>query len=494
MFTKRWQFRFTVSAVRAIAIAGALSLVLAATALGARADVAEKAASAPLPKGAVQKKGSSLYRVVCPSAAACVATGSYRTTKNGHPLAIAERGGKWESQQTPAGVTIASLACPTAASCVGTSGGGEQRVSVLTRKGRTWQSLDVTLPPGAPPAPWPGLASISCGSPGNCVAVGAYEIPTFGEPLVVTESNGTWLPGTEPQLPANAATTPDRTIVTPGNRLSLVACPSSGNCTAVGTYSDQDAVAGEYPWVLEQTGGQWASGAALRLPADANPYGDPERGGTAPFFGFTGLSCPSVGNCTAVGGFLGAGDVELGLILTERNGNWSRGVRAPLPRHAVPNSEPNELNSPLASVSCAGSDGCAAVGSYVLKVGGTPHGLLLTERGRTWKASRLVLPAGARAPGGVFLGSVACPSRGNCVAIGYYANHGRTHGLIVRERGGTWERGMNAALPADAAAASSQHTFLNSVSCASASRCTVAGTYTTRSGVGRGLIVSLRLS
>jgi hypothetical protein len=480
--------------VRAIAIAGALSLVLIATALGARADVAQKSASPHLPKGAVQKKGSSLYRVVCPSAAGCVAMGHYRTAKHGHLLAIAERGGKWEPQQTPAGISIASLACLSAGSCVGTSGVGEQRASVLTQKGRTWQSTALTLPAGASSTPWPDLASISCGSPGNCVAVGAYEIPTFGKPLAVTESNGTWPPGTEPQPPANAATTRDRNIATQGNRLSLVACPAPGNCTAVGTYSDQDATAGEYPWVLEQTAGRWAAGAALRLPADASPYGNPERGGTAPFFGFTGLSCPSSGNCTAVGGYLGASDVELGLILTERNGNWSRGVRAPLPPHAVPDSEPNELNSPIASVSCAAPDDCAAVGSYVLKVGGRPRGLLLTERGGTWKASTLVLPAGAQAPGGVFLSSIECPSRGNCVAIGYYASHGKTHGVIVRERRGTWERGMKAALPANAAAASSQHTFLNSVSCASASRCTIAGTYTTRSGVGQGLVVSLRLS
>jgi hypothetical protein len=494
VFTKNRQFRSTVSAVRAIAIAAALSLVLTATALGARADVAQKAASAPLPKAAVQKKGSSLFRVVCPSAAGCVATGSYRTAKRGRLLAIAERGGKWEPQQTPAGVGIASLACPTAGSCVGTSGVGEQRASVLTQKGRVWQATAVKLPAGAPSTPWPDLASISCGSPGDCVAVGAYGIPTFGEPLAVTESNGTWLPGTEPQPPASAATTPDRNIATPGNRLSLVACPSAGNCAAVGTYSDKDATAGEYPWVLEQAGGRWAAGAALRLPADASPHGDAERGGTAPFFGFTGLSCPSAGNCTAVGGYLGAGDVELGLILTERDGNWSRGVRTPLPPHAVPNSEPNELNSPIASVSCAAPDDCAAVGSYVLEVGGTPHGLLLTERGGTWKASALVLPAGVQAPGGVFLSSVACPSRGNCVAIGYYGSHGKTHGLIVRERKGKWERGVNSALPANAAAASSQHAFLNSVSCASASRCTVAGTYTTRGGVRQGLIVSLRLS
>jgi hypothetical protein len=485
--------------VRAIAIAGALSLVLTATALGSRSEtrasgLTQKAAAAPLPPGAVQKKGSSLFRVACPSALGCVATGNYRTAKGGHLLAIVERGGKWATQLTPAGVSIVSLACPWLGHCVGTRGVGERKTYLLTQSGRTWQSAAVALPGDASSTPWPDLASVSCGAPGDCAAVGAYEIPDFAKPLVVTESGGTWSAGTEPQPPANAATIRDRDISTPGNRLSLVACPSAGNCTAVGTYTARNATAGEYPWALEETAGHWGSGDAAKLPADANTQGQSERGGTAPFFGFTGLSCPSAGNCTAVGGYWGKTDLEQGLILTERNGTWSRGTRAPLPSGAVPDSEPNEFNSPIASVSCAAPGDCAAVGSYVLEPGGKPHGLLLTERGGAWKASALVLPAGANASGGVSLSSVTCPSAGNCVAIGYYASHGKTHGLIVRERGGEWGRGVNAALPANAASASRWHTFLNAVSCSSASRCAVVGSYITRAGIGRGLIVSLRLS
>jgi hypothetical protein len=454
----------------------------------------QRAAVAPLPAGAVQKKGSSLYQVVCPSTAGCVATGSYRTAQKGRLVALFQRGGKWTTQLTPGGISVTSLACPSVSRCVGTTGVGERKTSVVAQNGRTWQSVPVTLPAGASSIPWPDLSSVSCGAAGNCTAVGAYEIPAFAKPLVVTESDGAWHAGTEPQPPANAASTRDRDISTPGNKLSLVACPSAGNCTAVGTYTAKNAAAGEYPWALSETAGHWGPGAGARLPADANLHGDSERGGSAPFFGFTGLSCASAGNCTAVGGYWGKTDVEQGLILTERNGIWSRGVKAPLPPHAVPNSEPNEFNSPLASVSCAAPGDCAAVGSYVLKAGGTLHGLLLTERSGAWKAAGLVLPARAQAPGGVFLSSVTCPSRGNCVAIGYYASHGKTHGLIVRERGGKWGRSVNAALPANAASSSQSHTFLNSVSCTSASRCTVVGTYTSRDGVGQGLIVSLRLS
>jgi hypothetical protein len=424
-------------------------------------------------------------------ASRCVATGNYRAPK-GRFLALGEIGGKWLPQKTPTGVGLFSLACPSMGRCVGTSGVGEQRTHVLTQNRGTWQSAAVTLPADAPPSPWPVLWSVSCGSVGNCAAVGAYQIG-FAKPLVVTEQGGTWHAGVEPRPPANAATTRDPSLPTPGNPLSLVACPSYGNSTAVGTYTDQDAEAGEYPWVMDETEGQWGSGVAAELPADANVNGQAERSGTAPFFGFTGLSCPSAGNCTAVGGYWGHVDVEQGLILTERNGTWSRGIKAPLPPHAVPNSEPNELNAPITSVSCAAPDDCAAVGWYVLQPNGTHHGLLLTEQGGAWKASALVLPAGVSAPGGVFLRSVTCPSPGNCVAIGYYASHGKTFGLIVRERGGKWGRGITAAVPRNAAPRDRSHTFLNAVSCASRGRCTVVGSYADRSGAEQGLIVGLRL-
>jgi hypothetical protein len=482
--------------VRAIAIGAAVFLVAVATASGSRAQthatsVKQRAIEAPLPAGAFRKKGSSLFHVKCPSASGCVATGGYRTPK-GHLLALVERAGKWTPEQTPAGVGVYSLACPSVGRCAGTSGVGEQSTHLLTQNGRTWRAFAAALPGDATTTPWPDLSAVSCGSPGDCSAVGSYQIG-FAKPLLVSESGGAWGTGTEPQPPATAATTRDPNVPTVGNPLSLVACPSSGSCTAVGTYTNKDAVAGEYPWVLDETAGQWGSGVAAELPADANLHGQSERSGTAPFFGFTGLSCPSAGNCTAVGGYWGSADVEQGLILTERDGAWSSGVRAPLPRHAIPNNEPNEFNSPITSVSCAAPDDCAAVGWYVLKPNGTHQGLLLTERGGAWKASTLVLPAGVKAPGGVFLTSVTCPSRGNCVAIGYYGSRGKTYGLIARERGGKWGRASAAAVPRNAAAAGKSHTFLNAVSCAMSSRCTAVGTYADRSGVDQGLILSLSL-
>jgi hypothetical protein len=104
-----------------------------------------------------------------------------------------------------------------------------------------------------------------------------------------------------------------------------------------------------------------------------------------------------------------------------------------------------------------------------------------------------VLPRKTKAPGGVFLTSVSCPSAGNCVAIGYYLSHGKTNGLIALERRGKWQRAIKSALPANAAKASHQHTFLDSVSCASTNRCTIVGSYNNHTGRPEGLILGLRI-
>lgn len=465
------------------------ALMVAAAASGSQPQITQKALEAPRPAGSQNKVGL-VERVACASAENCGALG----------LSLySELGGKWKASTVPVvahtgAANLRSLDCPAAGKCEAVALGGIQHVLHVSENGRHWTAGEIVLPSDAAPVnppsgPLPLLDSISCASPGNCVAVGQYLGSRMTHPLLVTESDGTWGAGVEPELPANADTSPDPNQPEVGGGLDLVSCPAAGDCTAVGWYTNRDAGHSVYPWVLTESGGTWSSGQDALLPADASILGDLDKG-PSPFFGFTGLSCPSVGNCTAVGGYEHTDGGEEGLILTERDGVWSEGVKAPLPPNAVPKTESNEFNSPLVSVSCAAPDDCAAVGRYGP---GSPRGLLLTERGGTWKASALRLPAKAKAPGGVYLTSVSCPSRGNCVAVGHYRWKRATHGLLVRERGGKWQRAVNAAVPKGAAPARKSHTFLNSVSCPSKRACTAGGYYTDRSGKTQGLLLSLRL-
>jgi hypothetical protein len=470
-----------------------LVFVAAAVASGSQAQTTQKALEAPRPSGASKKIGGLVGQVACASAKNCAALGGWL---------YSDLGGKWKASRLPVvahtgGLNLRSLDCPAAGKCEAVGLGGIQHVVQVREDGRQWKGGEIALPSDAasvnpPGGPSPFLNSISCTSAGNCAAVGSYIGNRLTHPLLVTESGGTWAAGVEPELPANADTSPDPDIPDVGGGFYYISCPAAGDCTAVGWYTNKDAGHSIYPWVLTESGGTWSSGQDALLPRDASVQGDLDKG-PSPFFGFTGLSCPSASDCTAVGGYEDTNGAEEGLILTEHDGVWSQGVRAPLPPTSIPNSESNEFNSPLESVSCAAPDDCAAVGWYVTSPHRSKHGLLLTERGGKWKASRLVLPAKAKAPAGVYLTSISCPSRGNCVAAGWYGNKGRTHGLIVRERGGKWQRAANARLPKNAAPASKSHTFLNSVSCPSATACTAGGLYNDRSGRRQGLLLSVRL-
>ena len=471
--------------------AGLMSgLMMATVASGSQAQVTQKALEAPRPAGS-QKKVGLVEKVACASAKNCGALGV---------SLYSELGGRWKASKVPVvahtgGTNLRSLDCPAAGKCEAVGLGGIQHVVHVSENGRQWKAGEIALPSDAAPVdppsgPSPLLNSISCASPGNCVAVGSYLGNRMTHPLLVTESDGTWGAGVEPLLPVNADTSPDPDQPDVGGGLDFISCPAAGECTAVGWYTNKDAAHSIYPWVLTESGGIWSAGQDALLPADASIQGDLDKG-PSPFFGFTGLSCPTVGNCTAVGGYEDQNGGEEGLILTDRDGVWSQGVKAPLPPSAVPKTESNEFNSPLVSVSCAAPTDCTAVGWYVLGSLAAKRGLLLTERGGEWKASALGLPPKAKAPGGVYLTSVSCPTRGNCTAVGHYRHKGRTHGLIVRERGGKWGRAANAAVPKGAS--SDQHTFLNSVSCPSAGACTAGGDYVDRSHTTQGLLLSLRL-
>jgi hypothetical protein len=485
--------------VRLLGIGLGLSLVVVTSASGARVRaqpmrVTQKAIGVTLPRGV---SAGVRPHLACPSVSECVAT--FGAT---NLLVLREHGGKWTREATLAGVGVRSLACPAIGLCVGTGSIKDVLSAVVTQSGRSWHASLVQLP-GIPSSNGI-LPSVSCGSAGDCTAVGWYLVFKPGEgvnhPLLVGETGGTWTAGFDAQLPPDAATTSDANGLGPGGVVSLVSCPPAGNCAVAGTYAN--SVAGPWPggflnrsegWVATEHAGQWGRGVIAQLPQDASTLGDISKSGTSPFLGFTGLSCPSAGNCTAVGGYASRHG-EQGLILTERNGVWLPGIRAPLPRGGAAPSAANSWIDPLGTVSCAAPNDCAAIGSYAKRGSLNRYlGWLLTERNGKWSGSGLVLPKGTTATNGMSLNDVTCPSRGNCVAVGTYASHGNPNGMIAIERRGKWQRATKAKLPANAVKASRQHAYLYSVSCPSASNCTIGGSYRNRAGRQRALIVSLRI-
>jgi hypothetical protein len=482
--------------VRTVAIGVSVFIIFVAAAAGAAPVTAQKALEAPRPSGAARNVTGVVLQVACTSARNCAAYGRWLYT---------EFAGKWKVTKPPvvdhtAGTTLRGLACPAAARCEAVGRGGEHHLVLLTERARTWHIGELALPANAAPinppsGPFPDI-SLACAGAGNCTAVGHYYASDHTtHALLLGESDGTWGSPTDVPLPPDASTVlppPDGESFA-GGALNFVSCPSAGNCSAVGGYT-RIPTGGTYPWVFDEAGGRWApTGVGLQLPAGAATGVDSRAGGASPFMGFTGLSCPSTGNCTAVGGYVASRSNFQGAIFAEHDGVWSNGIKAPVPANAGNNNDVMELLNPLTSVSCATAADCAAVGWFTKGGSETQHGLLLAEHHGKWKANAIALPRGAKPRGGVFLTSVSCPSRGNCVAVGYYAAHGKTHGLVVRERRGKWLRAVNAALPRNAAEVGQSHTVLYSISCPSSRSCVAGGYYRTRSGTSQGLLLKLTL-
>jgi hypothetical protein len=349
--------------------------------------------------------------------------------------------------------------------------------------GGSWgPGVEAALPANAAPTNDDAtVGSVSCASAGNCSGVGWYTDSSGSrEGLLLTETAGIWAIGVEAVLPANANTT-----ASPGNQgtyLRSVSCASAGNCSAIGTYVDSSG--NQQGLLLTETAGTWSAGVEAALPADAASSNQ--------FVQWGNLSCASAGNCTAVGLYNPVGRPFQGLLLTETGGTWSAGVEAVPP---VPDSD-----AWLNSVSCVSAGNCIAVGAYS-DSSYISHGLLLTETGGSWAPGVEAAQPADGANYGAEVDSVSCASAGNCTAVGLYDisylggpfdTEIRGKGLLLTETAGSWATGVEAALPANADSPDPvSATYPPAVSCPSTGNCSVAGSYyDTSSGGLQGLLLN----
>ncbi len=434
------------------------------------------------PAGAAEDPEVYLREVSCPAAGNCTAVGSYTAEPEPEQYRaqgelLSETGGAWEpavEATMPAGAAsspgpeFGALSCPSAGSCSAVGdyrdGAEKEQGLLLSESAGVWGTgVEVSLPANASSEPGPSvrLNRLSCPSAGNCTAVGTYaDISGNSRGFLVSETAGTWSAAPMlPSLPANAAAGPEEPT-----RMGGVSCTSAGNCTAVGDYTDSSGDLEGFIWT--ETGGVW--GTAVEVTPPANAASDPlvER------YGQGALSCPSPGNCTAVGDYTdSSGDTE-GLMLSEISGTWGTGVEAIMPANA--RSEPD---ANIKEVQCSSAGNCTAVGNYTARdPEETTAGVFLTETAGVWGAGVMrPLPANA-APQGIVEGSLSCAAAGDCSYVGNWkVNEFVSRPLLVSENDGTWGAGVNGALPANANG--DPGAFLSSVSCTSPGRCTAVGSY-----------------
>jgi hypothetical protein len=234
-----------------------------------------------------------------------------------------------------------------------------------------------------------------------------------------------------------------------GTTLRAVDCPAATACTAVGDYtSSSDA---NLSLAERWNGSSWV------IQPTPNPAGGTNNR-------FNAVSCPTTAVCTAVGRTYNAGNGQYSLVERWNGTSW------------VLQSAPRPTGSILTEffgVSCATATSCIAVGEYR---NASNTYLTLAERwnGTSWTIKSTPNPAGATFP---TLQAVSCTSATACTAVGTYTNASGTDvTLAERWNGTTW---VIQPTPNHAGATGS---YLQGVSCTSATACTATGGYFNSAG------------
>ncbi len=326
------------------------------------------------------------------------------------------------------------------------------------------RAAPVALPSGAKSGEYLDLYSVACPSVGNCSAVGYYfDRNVKVQAMVEDEVGAVWQQAEEVDLPPGAQTSGNLGTTV----LDDVSCSSTGNCTAVGSYIDGSG--DEQGLIVEEIGGVWQQGSELDLPP-----------GTS-FDAFGGVSCAPGGLCSAIGTLYDASFFTQGFVLDEQpGGTWDGATEVTLPYNAVSDSDP-EVS--MFGISCASTGNCAAVGEYKTDDNGQTA-MLLDETGGVWQGGSPVgLPSTAEAAMGGSLTAVSCPAVARCVAVGTDTRQGTgTTGLLGVEQGGpasdpVWQTGTDLTLTTSSQPASNLDDSFSSISCPAVNECAAVGWY-----------------
>jgi hypothetical protein len=233
--------------------------------------------TAAIPPGS---KVSGLASVACQSSVVCTAVGNYALyQKPSQTLAEAWNGAQWQLESSPNTSAntnkLLSVACSSASSCLAVGYGddtsGVERPLAERWGGTAWQ-IQPTPNPGGSGALLQGVA---CATSTSCTAVGATSTSASQQTLAEHYDGSAWLIQPTP-APRGAA----------ASSLAGIACPASGSCLAVGTFSP-DGTHND-TLIERQSGSTWTV------------QGSPNASGAFGSF-LQGVACTLTTACQAVG-------------------------------------------------------------------------------------------------------------------------------------------------------------------------------------------------
>jgi hypothetical protein len=362
----------------------------------------------------------SVTAVACPGAGNCVAVGTYDDTAGNYQgLILTQSGGAWKAAEAPiAGLNAFSdpdlrpeaISCSSVGNCVAVgsyNGMDAQDGLILTESGGSWTAGEASVTGSGGVAHPPSLLTgVTCSGSGSCVAVGDFVDSSANEQgLIETERSGSWS-GAETNI-SGLSTASD-----PEVSLDALSCPSAGDCTATGLYTDDSAGNGSQQLLeLSSTDYVWAAAAKVGLPGNA--YADGSSGTAQQDLSADSISCPSLGSCTAVGNYdANTAGGRQALEFGETGGVWSAATEVTLPADAGadPDAQPG-------AVYCWAAGVCRAVGVYVTSAG-ILNGLVLNESNGAWSEAAAPVLSAATSDSEA-AASIACTPSGYCAAAGW---------------------------------------------------------------------------
>jgi hypothetical protein len=242
-----------------------------------------------------------------------------------------------------------------------------------------------------------------------------------------------------------------------------VSCGAVGNCGAIGSYKTTTGPVTEQAFVANEVGGVWRAARQVDVPDGGLAY-------------FTAISCPSAGNCSAVG------EIEniSAFAIDETNGTWGK-----LQALAVTDTVGVSLNA----VSCPSAGNCVAGGTF----GYGGQAFVVTEARGAWGAVRAV-PGSSDADASIT--AISCRAIGYCAAGGNYdaQPHGPLPGVgypfVANETAGTWGSVTPLKGPFSTSVDLDAVDTVTSISCSSPGNCGAGGYYGAYQGARQAFVDS----
>jgi hypothetical protein len=303
------------------------------------------------------------------------------------------------------------------------------------------------------------VVAISCPSAGSCTAEGNYtDNSSAVHTFVINQVNGTW--GFPTEVPDIAKLTFED-----ASEMLTLSCTSNTSCTGAGSYLDHLTNVAQ-PIIYSETNGVWSAPVEAPGSATFNASGVALVGG---------LDCASAATCVAGGdviNVLSSGTTLVPFLIDEDNGVW--GSVEAVPGVAVLSRE-NEAG--LTALSCGAPGDCAAGGDY-LDTSGQSQAFIVNEVGGVWGSATQLFATQTLGSGlSNTMNSIACPSAGNCTAIGGYADaQGLSQPFVEDESNHNWSRALE--IPGVQSLNDSAGASLTALSCSAVDDCSAGGTYT----------------